>query len=106
MVDQWPISSMSVLRWKPFAALPHCIFPGRPVALIAPRLIVSRRSLCRERPPRHLKIRACKVKGRSGAARLFARVGAGIEAAEPLPRFLVMRLTYAGRDRADVNSSK
>jgi hypothetical protein len=35
-------SSAGLLRWKPLAAFPHGVFSGRPVALVAPCLVVGR----------------------------------------------------------------
>jgi len=43
------------------------------------------------------------VKRRRGAAILFAGIGAGIEATEPLPSVLIVRLAYAARYGADMN---
>jgi hypothetical protein len=57
----------------------------------------------REDLPRHLKIGASLVEGGGRAAALFARIGSRIEAAQPLPGFLVVWLANTAHDRANVN---
>src|SRR5437899_574959 len=91
------------LRRHSLATLPHGIFAGGPIALVAPSLVVGRRSPCRKFPPCHFKVSARFVERRRGPARLLAWVGPGIEAAPPFPRVLVIRLAYTARDRADVH---
>ena len=86
---------------KPLAAFPHSVFPFCPVALVAPSLIAGLGALGRKLSPRHPEIGACLFEGRRGAARLLSWIGTSIEAGQPLPRVLVMRLTDTARDCAD-----
>jgi len=53
--------------------------------------------------PRSFEIGAGLVEGNRRATRTFPRMAAGIEAAMPLPRILVMRNASADRDRAGVH---
>jgi hypothetical protein len=53
--------------------------------------------------PRHLEIGAGLVEGGGCAVALFGRTGSRIEAAKPLPGFLVVWLAYTTCDRANVN---
>jgi hypothetical protein len=77
-----------------------------PVPVVQPSLIVRLGALGREYPPRRIEVGARLVKGGRGAAQVFARLAARVEAADPLPRILVDRNAAAPRELADTDVAK
>ena len=69
-----------------------------PIPLIAPLLKVGFGPMRQEHGPCRLKVGACLVEGGGGAALVFARMRARIEAAIPLPRISIVRVAAADRD--------
>jgi hypothetical protein len=77
------------LRGKLFAPIPHCIFTGGPVALIAPSLEIGLGPLGQENAPCIFKAGAGLFECRGGAALVFARLAAMIEAYRPFSGILI-----------------
>jgi len=95
-----PHQGTRFLRRHLFASLPHGIFALSPIALRAPRLKIGLCPVRQKHPPGLLKIGAGPVERGRGAVGAFPRMGAGIEAAGPLPRIFARRHASAERNHA------
>src|SRR5207237_10086882 len=83
-----------------------CVFACRPVAMIAPSMIVRLGALRRKYPPVVFELCPRLVECPCGAAALLAGVRYWIEAAQPLPLRGCVRIPEAARDRADAQIAK
>jgi len=101
--ERWRTSCAGLLRREAVTTFPHCVFACRPVAVIAPRLIVGLRPLSRKLPPCRLEIGARLVERVGSAVGLLARLRARIEAAHPLPSFGGSGIADALCDGADMD---
>jgi hypothetical protein len=95
--------AIRLLRRQQFAAFPHRVFLGGPIAGITPTLKV-RLSQCRqERLPSGIKVGARQVKRFGRAVAIFPRLGSRVEAEDPAPLIKIDRSAGADRDRADMD---
>ncbi len=101
MADRKRISSQRDL----LAAVQHGVFPRRPVALVAPCLIVGFGSFRRKYSPSAFEVSARLIEGRSRSAALFAGIAARIEAAVPLPLRFGVRIADAPREICPTRTS-
>jgi hypothetical protein len=73
------------LRGQQFAAFPHRVFLGGPIAGITPALKICLSQCRQERFPRGIKVGARQVEGLSRAVPIFPDLGSRVEAEDPAP---------------------
>ena len=79
------------------------IFLGGPITLVAPGLEIGLGPVGQEHSPCCFEVGPRLVERIRGAAPVFARMRARIEASIPLPWISIVRVAGADRDRADAN---
>jgi hypothetical protein len=95
--------AVRLLRRQQFAAFPHRIFLGDPVASVTPALKMRLDQRRQERLPCGLKVGARQVEGLSRAVPIFPDLGSWVEAEDPAPLIDVDWSARAERDRADMD---
>jgi hypothetical protein len=96
--------SVGALRRHLHASTPHGVFPRSPITMLAPSLEVSFSPRRQEVAPRRFEAGAGGFERRTGPATAFARIGARVEAATPLPLIDIVRDAGPPADRPDTDS--